>query len=103
MASFISIIIACVLWVIALFLPVMGDDSNGFMLILFALFMHILILPIVMAFPVWANFTFFRAIWFYVQFNRLENKHLKRKNELQEKAKEWATITFLLMFFGMLI
>ena len=103
MASFISIIIACVLWVIALFLPVMGDDSNGFMLILFALFMHIFILPIVMAFPVWANFTFFRAIWFYVQFNGLENKHLKRKNELQEKAKEWATITFLLMFFGMLI
>ena len=103
MASFISIIIACVLWVVALFLPTMGDDGNGLKLILFALFLHIFILPILWVFRVWANFTFFRAIWLYAQSSNLDNKYLKRKNKLQEKAKEWATITFVFMFFGICI
>ena len=95
MASILSIVIACILWGVSLFLPV-KDGMTGFQVIIVALIMHVFILPFFWVFPVWANFTFFRAVWYYSQSS-------KEKFYNDRKAKEWAAFTFILMIFGILI
>lgn len=92
MASILSIVIACILWGTSLFLPVKAD-MTGIQVIFVALIMHAFILPFFWVFPVWANFTFFRAVWYYSQ-------SFKEKSYNDKKAKEWASFTCILMVSG---
>lgn len=94
-ASNIAIYIALALFFLSWCLPV-GREEVGFLFMLHAVFAHILIIPIIKAFPVWANFTFLWALRYH--FDQDISPKLR-----SEKVFFYAQVTIACMFFGMLM
>lgn len=79
-------LIAVLILIISWFLPVF-DGMKGYELFAYSFFVQILIIPIVLVFPIWANlslvFTYFLL------------------NENNPKAFRWSCITLAMMCYGL--